>query len=150
MRGNHKHYIDQVNEICKPWYVKVRRRRWRTTVDMQFILSYGVMVTIPAGTEWDMFSCVPNTGYLEFHKSSLLHDWMRRHRKFYSRYEADHCFSHDMAQRIYNIRNILLETDCDRKVVHREVIRLDRIAAIYTLGVSGKIGTIYIWLDKIF
>jgi len=149
MRGHHTRYIALVNEACPAYYVKTGKKRWKSTIDMQFLMGDGTVVTVPAGTEWDMFSCVPDTDYLEFQKSSLLHDWLRRNSNTYKRFEADHCFSYDMTQRIQNIRNILMTTDCDKDVVHTEIIRLDRVAAVYTLGVSGKLGSLFIKLDKL-
>lgn len=145
MRKNHSHYIDAVNEMTSPFYIKVGKNRWRTTDDVMF--SHPTKVhTVRSGTEWDMFSCVPNTGYIEFHKSSLGHDIER---KQLPRYQADYNFSWDMHHRIEIIRRRLQSTDCPQAVIDKEIVRLTRIASLYTIGVSGKLGSLYIWLDKV-
>jgi len=145
MRGHHAHYIGEVNAMSEPWYVKIGRNKWRTTRDLIEDRPHGKSM-IPAGTVWDMFSCVPNTGYIEFHKASLWHDVER---KFIEREQADYNFLVDMMKRIATIRDCLLATDCEREVIDVEIVRLSRIAALYEIGVSGKIGSIYIWLDKV-
>lgn len=148
MRGHHARYIDLVNTHALPWYDNLGRGNVVSTVPMTYWLPDGIY-HIPAGVQSNLFSCVPDTGYIEFHKSAFLHDYQRADPDI-PRYVADFNFTWDMLRRIEHIRRILIEhTDCPRRVVDREVIRLTRLAALYSLGVSGKIGSAYIWLDKI-
>ena len=149
MRGNHSRYIDQVNDMQPPWYRKSGKGGHVTSLhDMTYYLPDGRYM-IAGGTESDLFSCVPDTGYVEFHKSAFLHDHQRTNRAI-SRQTADWNFAWDMIKRIEHIRRCLQVTDCPHKVIERETIRLTRLASLYSIGVSGLIGSAYIKLDKWF
>jgi hypothetical protein len=149
VRGHHERYIAAVNDATPPWYTAAPKRgRVVSTVNLVYMLPDG-RYEIPAGTISDLFSCVPDTGYIEFHKSALLHDTQRADKDI-PREVADYNFGWDMDRRIEHIRRILLSTDCPRNVVHREVIRMSRVSAAYRFGVSGKMGSIWIKLDKWF
>ncbi len=149
MRGNHGEYIAMVNAQCKAWYEPAKRGRVRSIMPMVYYLPDGIY-EIPAGTVSDLFSVVPDTGYIEFHKSAFLHDHQRGAGHGVSRERADYNFSWDMTQRIQHIRRALIACECPRAVLDREAIRLTRLAAMYSLGVSGLIGSAYIALDKWF
>jgi len=118
VRGNHRHYIRAVNTLSLPFDRKVCRGRWVTTRPVHFDTPDG-RYEAADGTDYDRFSVVPDTGYIEFWKSSLLHDTARADKDI-PRYVADYWFMQDMLKRMYS------------------------------LGVSGKLGSIYIWLDRIF
>lgn len=147
MRKHHAHIIAAVNAQFTPWYESAKKD-WVTTVDLDFDTLRG-KYHIPAGTKTDLFSCVPNTGYTRFHKAALLHDRLRADAAV-SREIADVCFHQEMIAAIADIHRALLLTDCELKVIERETFRLSRVAALYMLGVSGKIGTLYLWADKLF
>lgn len=149
MRGKHKHYIEIVNRWTEPYYEPCSRKRVRTTKRLVYQLPDGSVYEVDAGTKTDLFSGVPDTGYLEFHKAAILHDQLRDHPD-YSRYYADFCFDVEMKRRIALIRTRLLDAGCPKKVVDKEVIRLCRLAAIYLIGVSGLVGSLYIKLDRWF
>jgi hypothetical protein len=150
VRGHHERYIADVNAATTPWYTAAPKRgRVVSTVNLVYMLPDG-RYEIPAGTISDLFSCVPDTGYIEFHKSALLHDTQRADKDI-PRQVSDYNFAWDMHRRIEHIRRVLmLHTDCPLPVVNREVIRLTRIAAVYSLGVSGAVGSLFIKLDKWF
>jgi len=148
MRGHHKQYIDEVNMQFPNWYVKIGKKKWRTTIPLSFSTLIGYY-PISEGRETDLFSCVPNTGYTRFHKASLLHDELRKDPEI-SRVVADFCFLFEMIDAIKDIYHALKKTSCPQKVINREVFRLCRVASLYMLGVSGLIGTIYLKLDKYF
>jgi hypothetical protein len=149
MRGNHGEYIAMCNAQTGIWYEPVKRGRVRSTVPMVYYLPDG-RYEIPAGTVSDLFSVVPDTGYIEFHKSAFLHDYQRGAGHGVARERADYNFSWDMTQRIQHIRRALIACECPRPVLDREAIRLTRLAAMYSLGVSGLIGSAYIAMDKWF
>ena len=149
MRGSHSKYIGQVNVVNPCWYIPVGRKRWRSVIDLWYVLPDGTHAMVPSGTETDLFSCVPDTGYWELHKSAHLHDWMRKQPQ-YSRAFSDDAFAADMHLRITHIRRMLQRTDCPEDVTDREMVRLRRMASMYVIGVSGWIGSVYIALDRWF
>ena len=148
MRGKHKHYIDEVNKYTLPWYAK-KGKKFITTRGLTFVILGGDLKEIPPYTETDLFSCVPDTGYIRFHMASLLHDELRKDPDV-SRWLADASFFFEMAQAVDDIYRDLIGEGCPQKVADREAKRLARIASLYMLGVSGLIGSIYLKLDKIF
>jgi hypothetical protein len=150
MRGHHLESIAAVNAMCKPYYVRTGRKRYRVTSPVLYELPCGHGFVLPVGMEGDLFTCVPDTGYLEFHKSAWLHDALRLRKDVYSREFSDFAFAYDMHRRIAVIRSQLLLAKCPVKVVDREAVRLTRLASMYALGVSGLIGSAYIALDKWF
>lgn len=148
MRKHHQRFIDIVNDNTPVFDEKIGHNEWRTLVPITFYTPDGDYV-VPPGVTYDRFSCVSNTDYEEFSKASLLHDIARLDPEV-PRQVADFWFYDDMVYRIEVIRSKLLRAGCEKAVVDREVIRLSRIASIYMIGVSGRIGTLYLWLDKIF
>ena len=148
MRGHHQRYIDEVNAMMPPWYERKRVGHGKivTTIDLTFhtvIGDFGVQ----KGTPSDVFSCVPDTGYFRMHKAAILHDEAR---KKLPRMVADYLFYSEMHAAIRDIRAALYKTTCPAEVIDREIVRLSRVASAYMLGVSGWIGSAYIWLDRIF
>jgi len=144
MKRKYRKYVDQVNAQYAPWHKKIGRRKWITTRPM--IVQSRL---IPAGTETDLFSCVPDTQYIRFHVASLGHDLDRADPKV-PRTLADARFLFEMVYAIRDIYAAFLKTDCPEKVVNKEIFRLCRVASLYMLGVSGKVGTAYLWLSKLF
>lgn len=146
MRARHRRYIDLVNTHTEPWY---RRdgKLFITTTDLLFRTTFG-LYTIPAGTKTDLFSMVPDTGYIRFHKAALLHDTLRGDPSV-SRRAADLNFFFEMTHAIQDIQLSYCSTDCDQRVVDKEIFRLCRLASMYMLGVSGLIGSAYIAADKV-
>ncbi len=148
MRGNHGQYINEVNRQFDPWYEPLKKGRVRTTRDLSFDTPYGPY-KIPAGRVSDLFTGVPDTGYIRFHKAALLHDAMRGDDGT-PRIMSDICFFLEMVSAIREIHAAYKKTDCPRRVVDVEIRRLCRLSAMYLLGVSGLIGSLYLKLDKWF
>ena len=147
MRGSHAKYIARVNHLEPCWYVTEGRKRYRSVEALRYDLPNGHDVVIPTGVVTDLFTLVPDTGYWEMHKAAHLHDWLRDC-EHHTRRFSDHAFAYDMAIRISIIRQRLRHVGCPAKVIDREAIRLTRMAALYVLGVSGWVGSVYIALDK--
>jgi hypothetical protein len=147
MRGHHRQYIDRVNAMTPLAYFRFAGDRKVTVIrTLEFQTAFGIE-QVNAGMQSDLFTCVPDTSYKRFHLASILHDHARRTR---SRHCADAMFAGEMAAAITDIVRMLRQTDCPAKVIEREALRLHRVASLYTLGVSGLVGSVYIWFDKIF
>ena len=147
MRGHHGQYIDQVNSMTPLAYCRFAGDKKVTVIrQLEFQTAFGPEV-VEDGCRSDLFSCVPDTSYRRFHLASILHDAARRTR---SRHCADAMFAGEMAAAIADIVDMLRKTDCPAKVIEREAVRLHRVASLYTLGVSGVVGSAYIWFDRIF
>ena len=99
--------------------------------------------------ESDLFSCVSDTGYIRFHRAAILHDRQREDPEI-TRSVADFNFFCEMLAAITDIRALLLATDCPQSVVDKEIVRMSRIACKYMMGVSGALGSAYIWLGGLF
>ena len=145
MRGKHRRYIAIVNAMTPDWYEK-KGGKFITTRELVFDTIAGDYV-VKTRTKTDLFSCVPDTGYIRFQMAAVLHDDAR---KRMPRHVADLMFFLEMCRAIQDIRKALCLTSCPRRVINRECVRLARIAALYMIGVSGVIGSIYIKLDKWF
>ncbi len=127
------------------WYEKVGRNRWRLTEELVFETLFGE-VRAPVGYETDFFSLVPDTRHDEFKKQSVLHDRMR---ETHSRIESDIAFLLGMVEASVRIYRELIDSGANKRRAQKELLRLLRVSCLYMLGVSGKIGSLYIWFSRL-
>jgi hypothetical protein len=75
---------------------------------------------------------------------------MREHPELFTRQESDIVFSRNMHDEAIEFGNDLLVVRAPRSIADDIVLDLIRRANYYAIGVSGPVGTAYMWISKIF
>ena len=133
-------------QVCD-WLAQVERRLWVTTHKMTVGTPVGD-VTIPDAFETDLFSKVPDTDHPEFWLASVVHDFMRKSKRW-TRAQADIAFGYIMNDAAVVIRARMLEEGASERQADKVCIRLMRVGSLYLVGVSGLLGSAYMGIGRL-
>lgn len=132
------------------WLEATNDGRWRLTQNLTFQTDKGEIM-VPRGFVTDLFTDVPDTGYPDFWKASILHDYLlvRLHGGnpalgYETRPKCDDAFYCEMIVQSMNIFNMLREVAGTRSSI-RTFVRLIKVSEVYYYGVST-----YGWFWRLF